>query len=81
MTKLTKEQIDKLLGVVSKAEPDNLTCDGCMGRVAEFAEAELEERELAEGLQAIQRHLEQCACCKVEYEALIDALKNIEPKD
>ena len=80
MPKLTKEQIDKLVGMVSSAEEDGLTCDDCLGRVAEFAEASLEERDLCEGLQAIQRHLEQCVCCKDEYEALLEALKKIEPE-
>lgn len=79
MPKLTKGQLDKLIGLVSSAETDELSCDDCLRRIGEFAEASLEERELSDGLQAIQRHLEQCVCCKVEYEALLDALKKIKP--
>ena len=81
MTKLSKDQIQRLVGLVSSAQSDGLNCDDCLGRVAEFAEASLEERELSEGLQAIQRHLEQCVCCRDEYEALVEALKEIDRRD
>lgn len=77
MSALTKQQVQILTGLVATAEPDDLTCDDCFGRVGEFAELALEGRELSEGMKAIQRHLEQCPCCKGEYEALLNALHEI----
>lgn len=78
MSKLSKEQIQILLGLISTTESDKVNCDECFGQIGEYAEMALEGRELSEGMQAIQRHLEQCPCCKGEYEALLDALRELE---
>ena len=78
MSKLSKEQVQILVGLISTTEPDEMSCDDCYGRIGEFAEMSLEGRELSEGMQVIQRHLEQCPCCKDEYEALLDALRELE---
>jgi Zn finger protein HypA/HybF involved in hydrogenase expression len=78
MTTLTQEQIQTLVGLIVTTEPDQITCDECLGQVGEFAEHALEGRELSDGMKIIQRHLEQCPCCQGEYEALVDALKEIE---
>ena len=78
MSKLSKEQIQTLVGLISTTQPDKLTCDDCFGRVGEFAELSLEGRELSEGMLLIQRHLEECPCCKDEYEALVEALHELE---
>ena len=55
-----------------------MTCDDCFGRIGEFAEYALEGRELSEGMKVIQVHLEQCPCCRGEYEALIEALQEVD---
>ena len=78
MTKLTTEQIQTLVGLIATTMPDKISCDECLGQVGEFAEYALEGRELSEGMLVIQRHLEQCPCCKGEYDALLDALREIE---
>lgn len=78
MSKLSKEQVQILVGLIATAEPDSINCDECFGRIGEFAEMALEGREIPEGMQVIQRHLEQCPCCKGEYEALLDALGELE---
>jgi len=78
MPKLSKEQIQTLVGLISTVEPDSMSCDDCFGRIGEYAEMSLEGRELSEGMQVIERHLTQCPCCKAEYEALLDALRELE---
>ena len=78
MSKLSREQIQILVGLIASTEADPLSCDECFGRIGEFAEMALEGREVPEGMQVIQRHLEQCPCCKGEYEALLDALRELE---
>ena len=78
MTTLSKEQIQTLCGLIVTTETDQMTCDDCFGRIGEFAEHALEGRELSEGMKVIQMHLEQCPCCRGEYEALIDALQEVE---
>lgn len=78
MSRLTSEQIQTLAGLISTTQPDHLSCDQCFGRIAEFAELALEGQPLSAGMQVIQRHLQQCPCCKDEYEALLEALKEID---
>ena len=81
MSQLSKEQIQTLIGLVATTRPDQLTCDDCFGQIGEFAEFALEGRELSESMQVIQRHLEQCPCCKGEYEALLDALRELDDRE
>ena len=78
MTTLKKEQIRTLVGLIVTTETDQLTCEDCFGQIGEFAEHALEGRELTDGMKVIQRHLEQCPCCKGEYEALIEALQELQ---
>ena len=47
---LSNDQIASLLGMVNASESDELDCDGCFARVAEFAEAELANREIPDAL-------------------------------
>jgi Zn finger protein HypA/HybF involved in hydrogenase expression len=75
---LTVNQIQTLVSLIVTTEPDQVSCDECFGQIGEFAEKSLEGKELPEGMQTIQRHLEQCPCCKGEYTALLEALKEID---
>ena len=75
---LSKEQVNNLLGMVSTAESDELDCDGCFGKIAEYAELCLIEQEIPEAMRAIETHLQQCLCCKDEFNALLKGLQAIE---
>ena len=77
MSTLSIEQIQTLFGLIVTTETDTLNCDECFGRVGEFAECALEGRDPEEGMKVIQRHLEQCPCCKGEFEALMEALREL----
>lgn len=74
---LSKDQVSLLLGMVVSAEPDELDCDGCLGRVAEFAELHVACKEIPEAMKAVEIHLEQCMCCKDEFNALLKGLSVI----
>ncbi len=74
---LSNKQVSKLIGMVTDASPDTLDCDGCFAHIAEFAEAELTNREIPEALKAVQVHLSQCGCCKDEYNVLLDSLREL----
>lgn len=75
---LSNEQINNLLGLVSSVESDGLDCDGCFGQIAEFAEIHLSAQQVPEAMKAVERHLQQCVCCKDEFNALLEGLKAIE---
>ena len=72
---LSKEQVSALLGMVASTKSDDIDCDGCFSHLAEFAELKLTGRSLPDALSAIERHLDQCSCCKDEFEALMDGLR------
>jgi hypothetical protein len=71
---LSPEMIKKLIDLVATTQNDPLDCDGCLERIAEFAEAHLAGRSLSAALQSVRVHLESCGCCQDEYEALLAAL-------
>lgn len=78
MTYLSKDQVKSLVGLIANTQADKISCDECFGQIGEFAEYALEGTELSEGMRLIQVHLEQCPCCKDEYEALMLALRELE---
>ena len=75
---LSNEQITTLLSMISSADSDEMDCDGCLDHLAEFAEAELANREVPEAVKTVERHLQQCVCCKDEYNALLEGLRELE---
>lgn len=73
---LSRKEIGELLRSVSLTRSDEVTCDECLKRLAEFAERCLEGNSIPDGLQTIEHHLAICTECKEEYEALLAAMKN-----
>ena len=72
------EQVATLLGLILSAKPDLLDCDGCFERMADFAEAELTNKEIPEAMQVVETHLHQCSCCGDEYQALLTGLQELD---
>ncbi len=75
--KLNHQQISNLIELTVTAKRDSLGCDGCFELMDQFAQAELDGIDVPEALESVRVHLEQCKCCKDEYEALIIALREI----
>ena len=74
---LSNEQIASLLQMVSSAVEDNLDCDGCYSQMAAFADVVLAGKEIPEALQSVEVHLQQCSCCKDEYQTLLEGLRGL----
>ena len=75
---LSKKEIDGLLRLVGLTRDQEINCEQCLARVAEFAEQQLAGKSVAAGLQAVEHHLSICAECRQEYETLQRALKELE---
>jgi len=71
---LKPEQVSKLLNMVSSSDTDSLDCDGCFDHIAEFVDIHLASQEVPAALI----HLQQCVCCKGEFNALLDGLRALE---
>ncbi len=77
---ISKEQLSTLMSLITSSESDNLDCDGCFAQVSEFADTVLMNKEIPEALKSVENHLQQCMCCKDEFAALLDGLREMDKK-
>ncbi len=78
MMRLSYQQITDLIELTIFVQDDTLGCDGCLELMDQFAQAELDGTAIPDALEVVRIHLEQCKCCKDEYEALLIALREIQ---
>lgn len=74
---MTVVQISRLVELAIATKPDALGCDGCLELMDQFAQADLDGIDIPEALDVVRTHIEQCKCCKDEYQALMSALREI----
>ena len=79
--KLTSSQIDGLMKLIGLTREDELDCDACLGKVAEFVEHRLSGKPVPAALKAVEHHLSLCSECREEYEALRLALDGFREDD
>lgn len=72
---LSKDQTKTLVELIESADTDELDCDSCFDSLSELVDLKLSGQEIPASLNAVVRHLEQCACCNDEYNALLEALR------
>jgi uncharacterized protein with PIN domain len=75
---LSREEIAELLRLIGLTRDEEIDCERCLARVAEFAERELAGRSVPAALEAVAHHLSICAECCEEYESLLQALKAMD---
>jgi uncharacterized protein with PIN domain len=75
---LNHDQIKSLVRLLRMTREDEINCNECLDKVAEFAECELAGKAIPEALKAVQHHLTICTECGEEYEALLTALKRMK---
>lgn len=80
MTLLTREQIENLIDLVATTKDDSLTCDQCSGQISESVELNLAGKELPAKMKQMERHLQQCSCCKDEYDSVTLAVSEVRKK-
>jgi len=74
---LTRKEIEALIRLIGLTRDEEIDCEGCLARIAEFAEHRLVGGSVGEGLVAVERHLAVCAECREEYEVLQRALQTM----
>jgi hypothetical protein len=75
---LTPPALRKVVEMALSARPVEIGCDDCEARLDAFAEMALAGRDAAEALPLVEEHLARCPCCRVEFEALLAALRAAE---
>lgn len=73
--KITKDQIEQILTAVAKTSDEEVSCQSCEDRLAQFAEIQLAGKEIPDALKAIEQHLNDCAECIEEFEYVRRALQ------
>lgn len=76
--RLSKTQVHKLVKLVASTSSDDGDCGSCFDHLAEFAENKLEGKEIPDALREVQTHIDQCPCCRVELDALMEGLRGME---
>ena len=74
---LSKDQLKAMVGMIAGTRDDELSCDDCLGGLAQFAETELAGREYCAAMRAVREHLDFCPECKEEYDALAAAIAEL----
>jgi len=74
---LTKKILKKLVQAVTKSHPDEIGCDDCFDQLDTFAQMKLEGKSPEEAMPLVEDHLKHCQDCREEYEALLEAMKNV----
>lgn len=77
-TKLEIVQVRQLVVEVLRTHPDELDCEQCLDQVDRFVEMTLAGCNAAEAMPLLQYHLEQCHCCREEFEALLTVLRFLQ---
>lgn len=74
---LTSDVLQRLLQAVKQTRPDEISCDECFEKLDQFAEQVLAGKPAAEAMPLVKDHLDRCAPCQEEFEALLDALEAV----
>lgn len=76
--KISKDFIKNFIRAASNSHPEEIGCDDCFEKLHEFAEMKIEGKSPEEAMPLVQDHFERCGDCREEFEALLEALKNVE---
>ncbi len=73
---ISSQQVDALLTMLAFTKDKEENCDGCLIKMAEFAENSLAGKSIPDGLRSIDEHLKICGECREEFETLKVVLSN-----
>jgi hypothetical protein len=72
---LKRSDVAKLVRVVAKTHEAEIGCDECFEQLDIFVETELSGVEARDAMPLVGDHLDKCADCRSEFEALLAALR------
>jgi predicted anti-sigma-YlaC factor YlaD len=72
-----KDRFELWLQNIYRTQDQEISCSECFDLVSSFVELEASGEDAARKLPQVKQHLEQCAVCRQEYEALRD-LRRLE---
>jgi hypothetical protein len=69
------DTLKKMMRSIVTTRPDEIGCDECFEQLSRFVELVLADQPAAALMPLVQDHLDRCADCREEYEALLRALR------
>jgi hypothetical protein len=72
---LRRNDVAKLVRVVAETREIEIGCDECFERLDGFAQTELSGVDAGAAMPLVRDHLDKCADCRDEFEALLRALR------
>ena len=72
---LKRGDVVKLVRVVAETHETEIGCDECFERLDRYVETELSGVEARDAMPLVGDHLDKCADCLREFEALLRALR------
>ena len=72
---LSRQQLQALHKMLSLTRSQELTCDQCLKKMAQFADNALAGNAVPDDLADVEHHLALCGECEQEFRALMEALK------
>jgi hypothetical protein len=72
---LKRGDVVKLVRVVAETHETEIGCDECFERLDSYVETELSGVEARDAMPLVSDHLDKCADCRNEFEALITAIR------
>jgi hypothetical protein len=76
--KLEPQILKKLVQGIASTQLEELSCDECFDELDTFADMVLVGKHAEEAMPLIQEHLQRCGPCREEFEALLDALQQLD---
>jgi hypothetical protein len=76
--KLEPIEVRKLVRDVLFTQRRELDCDGCLQELHIYAELTITYQNPAQTMPQVAQHLEQCFCCREEFEFLLVVLRSDE---
>ncbi len=73
---LERADVVKLVKTIAGTRETEIGCDECLERLDSFAEAELSGSQAGAAMPLVRDHLDKCADCRSEFEALLTALRS-----
>ena len=75
------DRLEKWLKNIYNTQEEEISCSECFDRVAHYVDAEISGMDAEAQMPEVRQHLEQCAACLEEYEALRDLRRMEEQGD
>jgi len=74
---LKRGDVVKLVRVVAETREAEIGCDECFERLDRFTETELSGLEASAAMPLVGDHLDKCADCRSNFEALLRSLRRM----